>query len=268
MNRSRNWEAVEGTGEFRVERDGAVEVITIDRVAARNALTLGAQAELVQTWRQAQRNGDVRAVVVTGASDPNRSDDDQAFCAGTDVKELEEEARRGNPFAGHPLDEGFPSLAANQDTTPTIAAVNGLCIGGGMTLMLATDLRVASTGANFSLPEVGLGGIPGNGGIRRAAVQLPQPVAMELLLLGTSLDAGRAGDLGLVNAVVPPHEVFPTAMDWARRVASLPRPAVAAALELAKRSPEMTTSDAARLERVFMGILQRGDVLDGDEEPS
>lgn len=268
MNRRRNWEAVEETGEFRIDRDDAVAVITIDRVEARNALTLDAQAELVRTWRAVQRDTDVRAVVVTGASDPGRADDDQAFCAGTDVKELEEEARHGNTFAGHPLDEGFPSLAGDQDTTPTIAAVNGLCIGGGMTLMLATDLRVVSTGATFSLPEVKLGGIPGNGGIRRAVSQLPQPVALELLLLGTSIGAAKAHELGLVNAVVPPSEVLPTAMEWARRVALLPHPAVTAAVELAKRSPEMTRADAARLERVFMGILQRNDVLDGDEESS
>ncbi len=86
---------------------------------------------------------------------------------------------------------------------PVISAVNGYCLGGGMTLMLATDLRLAAPHATFSLAEVKRGVIPGNGGTQRVLKQLPYPIAMEMLLTGDAIDAETAARWGLVNRVVP-----------------------------------------------------------------
>jgi E-phenylitaconyl-CoA hydratase len=250
--------AADGTGEVRLERQGAVAVLTIDRPGARNSLTLAGQADLVGLWHEAQDDDAVRAVVVTGAHDPARAPDDQSFCAGSDVKELAVEAAGGNAFAGHPLDRGFPSLSWPDAVTPVVAAVDGHCVGGGMTLVLATHLRVATPGSRFAVPELRHGMLPGNGGIRRAVQQLPLPVALELLLLGGTLDAGRAHHFGLINAVVPPGDLLPTALGWAERIATLSPHVVGAALELASRAPALAADDAARLERVLSGVVLQG----------
>src|SRR5262249_23939042 len=122
---------------------------------------------------------------------------------------------------------------------PVIAAVNGFCVGGGMTLLLATDIRVAVPSAGFGLAEVKRGVIAGNGGTQRVLRQLPYAIAMEVLLTGDRFDAATAERWGLVNKVVPAAALMATALDYARRIAANAPLAVQAAKELAVRSRDM-----------------------------
>ena len=124
-----------------------------------------------------------------------------------------------------------------------------------MGMMLASDLRISSPSATFGLPELKLGTVPGNGGVRRAALDMPHAVVMELLLLGDRLSAERARELGLVNAVVSHERVLETAMSWAERIAELPVPAVQAAVRLASTSSRLGVSDAAWLEDLLLTSL-------------
>ena len=147
---------------------------------------------------------------------------------------------------------------------PIVAAVNGYCLGGGMTLLLATDLRIAAEHATFSVAEVKRGVFPANGGTQRIAQQLPHAIAMELLLLGDSIDAQTALRWGLVNRVVKPAELMATARDFAARLARNAPLAVQAAKELAVRSRDIDLRTGLRIEELFLRLLQGSeDVREG-----
>src|SRR4051794_32105782 len=128
-----------------------------------------------------------------------------------------------------------------------------------MTLLLATDLRIAAEHATFSVAEVKRGVFPANGGTQRIAQQLPHAIAMELLLLGDAVDADTALRWGLVNRVVPASELMSTAMDFAQRLARNAPLAVQAAKELAVRSRDCDLATGLRLEQIMLRMLQTSD---------
>ena len=136
-----------------------------------------------------------------------------------------------------------------------IAAVNGYCLGGGVTLMLATDIRVASENATFNLAEVKRGVVPGNGGTQRILDQLPYPIAMEMLLTGDPFDAATAARWGLINKVVPRAELMNAAMEYAQRIAANAPLAVQASKELAIRSRDVDRATGLRMEQMFNRML-------------
>jgi enoyl-CoA hydratase/carnithine racemase len=244
----RDWETGGGAQGLRVERRGEIALLTIYRPQARNSLTMAGHEELVRRWELVQRDPDLRALVVTGAEDPSLPPEKQAFCAGADMTEL---TAGSLPGAG----DTIPTLVAIERQVPVIAAVNGHCIGAGVGIALAADLRVASPTATFGLPEVSFGTVPGNGSVRRALLELPRAVAMELLLLPGRMDAHRALEVGLVNSLVPPGDVLATALEWAETIAALPREAVRAAMKLVARAPGLPPSEAARLEGATIAEL-------------
>ena len=143
--------------------------------------------------------------------------------------------------------------------TPVVAAVNGYCLGGGVTLLLATDIRIASETATFGLSEVKRGIIAANGGTQRVLSQLPYPIAMEMLLTGDAIPASEAARWGLINKVVPPDKLMDTAMDYARRLAKLAPLALQAAKELAIRSRDVDLNTGLRIERLVSELLRRTD---------
>jgi enoyl-CoA hydratase/carnithine racemase len=149
---------------------------------------------------------------------------------------------------------------------PVIAAVNGYCLGGGMTLLLGTDLRVASSNATFSLAEVKRGVIAGNGGTQRVLQQLPYAIGMEMLLTGDPIDAETAARWGLINKVVPREQLLETAFTYARKIAGNAPLAVQAAKELAVRSREMDLTTGLRFEAVINRMLSMTD--DATEGPA
>uniref|UniRef100_A0AAU1M5B9 enoyl-CoA hydratase n=1 Tax=Streptomyces sp. NBC_00148 TaxID=2903626 RepID=A0AAU1M5B9_9ACTN len=193
-----------------VADQGHVRVITLNRPEARNAVNEELSRLLGEALEEADKDPGVRAVVITGAGD-------KAFCAGADLKAV---ARGQNIMPQGREAWGFAGYVSHHIGKPTIAAVNGFALGGGTEIALASDLVVAADSARFGLPEVKRGIIAAAGGAFRLAAQLPQKVAMELLLTGDTLDAAAAKDLGLVNRVVPQDRVREEAVLLAERIAA------------------------------------------------
>lgn len=232
-----------------------IATITINRPERHNALDAQHYADLSAAWCRVRDDDAIRVAIVTGAGD-------KAFCAGADLKS----------FIGAP--PGLGALMRTQQDQllnrgielwkPVVAAVNGYCLGGGMTLLLATDLRVCSESAQFGLSEVQRGVFPANGGTQRVAQQLPHAIAMEMLLIGDKFDAATAARWGLVNQVVPAGELMEAAMAYAMRLAANAPLAVQAAKELALRSRDMDLASGLRMEQLFLRILQTSeDVQEG-----
>jgi len=190
------------------ERRGNVMVITINRPEARNAVNGAVSIGVGDALEEAQRDPEVRAVVITGAGD-------KSFCAGADLKAI---ARRENLYHPDHPEWGFAGYVHHFIDKPTIAAVNGTALGGGTELALASDLVVADERAQFGLPEVKRGLIAAAGGVFRIVNQLPRKVGMELLLTGEPLTACDAYEWGLINQVVKGGSVVDAALALAARV--------------------------------------------------
>jgi len=232
------------------ELSDGVALITINRPERRNALDAEHYALLSRAWMRVRDDDEVRVAVITGAGD-------KAFCAGADLKSF---VGRDVELSDLWLTQKDALLNRGLEVwKPIIAAVNGACVGGGTTLLFATDIRVASESAFFGLSEVKRGIIAANGGTQRILRQLPHAVGMELLLTGDSMDAETALRWGLVNKVCPPGRVLDEAMVYARRIAANAPLAVQAAKELALRSGDVSLSTGLRLEQLVNRILHRSE---------
>ena len=194
----------------RVELRDGVMIVTICRPEVRNAVNLEVHLEIGAALERADADAEVRALILTGSGD-------QAFSAGADLKAV---ARGEKVMPDDPVQRGwgFAGYVSHPIGKPTIAAVNGLALGGGTELTLASDLAVAAESARFGLPEVKRGLVAAAGGAFRLGRQLPPKLAMELLLTGDPIPAQRALELGLVNAVVPRERVLDAALELAARI--------------------------------------------------
>ena len=207
-------------------REGHTLVITINRPEARNAINRAVTDGIGDALEIADNDRDVRAVVLTGAGD-------KSFCAGADLKAIAS-GEEIIPTTGSRAAWGFAGFASHGISKPTIAAVNGVALGGGTELVLAADLAVASAEAVFGLPEVKRGIIAGAGGVFRLPAAIPGKVALELIFTGEPISAQRALDLGLVNHVVPQDEVLDRALKLAHAIAANAPLAVQASKRVAK----------------------------------
>ena len=240
-----------------------IAVLTINRPEVMNAMDPETYRGLSEAWIEVRDNPDIWAAVITGANNPDKGPEKQAFTAGADLKKTIPRTPELWEFwqtqAEQILNRGL------EVWKPVIAAVNGYCLAGGMTLLFATDIRVASEHATFGISEVKRGILPGNGGTQRALRQLPYPIAMELLLVGDTLTAAQALQYGLLNTVVPHDQVLDTALDYARRITANPPLAVRAIKELAVRSQYMHIQDGLRLEQSIQAVLRQSE--DSKEGP-
>ena len=196
-----------------VERRGPTAILTLNRPAAMNALSVELVAALEQSVRDLRglaATGDVRALILTGAGG-------KAFCAGADLKE-----RRAMSLAE--TRRFLASLNAAVDAVaafpaPVIAAVSGAAFGGGFELALACDIRLAADNAMFGLVEVRLGIIPGAGGTQRLARVAGVAVAKELILTGRRVDAAQARAMGIVSSVHPANDLMGAVESTAAEIA-------------------------------------------------
>lgn len=231
--------------DFNVSDEG-IALITINRPERLNAMDAEHYQGLSQAWCTVRDDPAIRVAIITGAGE-------KSFTTGADIKS----------FLTAPTDLSEMWLTQRDQLLnrglevwkPIIAAVNGYCLGGGITLMLATDIRIAVPHATFNLAEVKRGIIPGNGGTQRVLDQLPYPIAMDLLLTGDMMDAETAARWGLINKVVPKEQLLETAYSYARKIAANAPLAVQAAKELAVRSREMDRATGLRFEAVINRML-------------
>ena len=238
-----------------LKRQDGVAIITINRPEKLNAFDAEHYARLSDAWAETRDDKAVRAIVITGAGE-------KSFSTGADLQTF-----IGNPPALSEFWQTQKGMLLNRGLEmwkPVVAAVNGYCLGGGMTLLLATDIRIAAPHATFGLSEVKRGVIAANGGTQRVMEQLPRAIAMEFLLTGDRFDADTAARWGLVNRVVPAGELLATACEYAERIARNAPLAVQAAKELALRSRDMSLAEGLRMEQLVNRMLSAtNDALEG-----
>jgi len=235
-------------------KEGRVAIFTINRPAALNMVNVQVFQELYQRMVEFRDDPELWVGIITGART-------MAFSAGADIKEMLPFARehRDNP------DALPPSIMRGLDMwKPLIAAVHGLALGGGLEIALACDIRIASEKAQFGMPEVNLGLIPGWGGTQRLPRMVPWCKAAELLLMGKTIDAQEAYRIGLVNKVVPREQVMSTAKEWAETICQAGPLAVGAAKEAMIRGSSMPLEDGLALEgSLFSRIMDTEDYAEG-----
>lgn len=220
------------TDELVLERRGPVLVLRLNRPEARNALTPALLSGIGAAMVAAESDPEVRVVVLTGTGD-------RAFCAGMDLRAFADGESMGTE--GNEATAGYYRLVNGTLTVPVIGAANGAAVGGGLELLLGCDLVIASTHARFGLPEVKRGLFAAGGGTF-LGTRVPLAIALEMTLTGDLIDAGRAHQIGLVNAVAEPEEVLKTALGFAERIAGNAPLGLAASKELVR----LGVTDAAR----------------------
>ena len=189
------------------EAEPHVVLITIDNQAKRNAMPRAMLAELADLWDRLAADASCRAVVITGAGD-------KGFCAGADIGGDLTASAETAAIVNRSL------LKTSVFPKPVIAAVNGDCAGGGVELLLATDIRGAAPHARFGLPEVRFAIYPFGGATVKLIQQIGYVHAMDLILTGRLIDAAAAARLGLINEVVPAAELLDWALATARAIAA------------------------------------------------
>jgi len=215
---------------LEVSVEGRVAVARLNRPERYNAIGVRLAEEL-NRFVEGVEGADVRAVILTGAGE-------RAFCSGVDLKERREMSPEER-WEHNRAVNGFVSRLARLQV-PTIAAINGLALGGGFEMTLGCDFRIAAEHAEFALPEVGLGIIPGAGGTQRLPRLVGPSRAKELILTARRIDARRALEMGILNAVVPAGRLMEEARSLAEEAAANSPLAVAyakAAVDVAMETP-------------------------------
>lgn len=231
---------------LKLEREGGLAVLTVARPQALNALNSQTFHELDRALSEIESHAETRALIVTGEGP-------KAFVAGADIAEmtpLEPEAAEVFSSLGQWIFDRLERLHC-----PTIAAVNGFALGGGLELALACDLIYAASNAKLGLPEVSLGVIPGFGGTQRLCRRVGQARAKELTFTGDVIGAERAKEIGLVLDVLPPDQLMPHCKAVAARWISKAPLAVEAAKRVMCRGADMELSGGLALERETFGRL-------------
>lgn len=231
---------------IRLEFEGALALLIVDRPQALNALNRQTLNEMMQALRAVAENPQLRSLIVTGSGE-------KAFVAGADISEMAQfSPQQAGEFSGlgqHVLRQ-LESLSV-----PTLAAVNGYALGGGCELALACDLIYASERAKFGQPEVGLGVIPGFGGTQRLARIVGPLRAKELIFSGEPIDAAKAKEIGLALEVLPPDKLLPHCRSVAAKIASQGPLAIAQAKRVIQEGADRDLRAGIELERHAFSTL-------------
>jgi enoyl-CoA hydratase len=235
------------------ERRGNVEILTINRPEARNAINGAVSTGMAAAMDELAEDPGCWVVVVTGSGD-------KAFSAGMDLKAFS--SGEGGDIMG--ASGGFGGLTQRDFAKPIIAAVNGSALAGGFEIMLSCDLVVAAEHAVFGIPEAKRGLIAGAGGLIRMPKRLPMAVALELAMTGDPIDAQRAYALGLVNKVVPASSLLDEAMALAERIAANAPLAVRYSKSVMKRAAEVPEPEGWRINGEAVGVVfSSADAMEG-----
>jgi enoyl-CoA hydratase len=238
------------TDEVLVERRGAVQLITINRPEAKNALNLAAATIIRDAVDELDEDDSLRVGILTGAGG--------TFSAGMDLKGF---LRGESPsFPGR----GLCGIQQTPPKKPLIAAVEGWALAAGFELTLACDLVVAGRTAKFGVPEVKRGLVAAGGGAVLIPQRIPLAVAMEFVLTGDPVTAERAAEVGIITKVVDEGKAVEAALELAGRIAANAPLAIQASKEIARRAAEWT-GDLAWSEpaRIFMPVFESEDAKEG-----
>jgi enoyl-CoA hydratase len=193
------------------EKKENIAILTFNRPEALNALNTEVNIQLIDMLDAAEKDLEVKVIVLTGSGK-------KAFVAGADIKEMTDmDAMRARE---HALKAKRAVDRIYHLTKPVIAAVNGFCLGGGMEYALACDFRVASENAQFGLPEINLGIMPGSAGTQRLPRLIGMGKAKELIYSGSMIDANQALNLGLINYIFAGESLLDETLKLARKIAS------------------------------------------------
>src|SRR6266446_7685938 len=221
--------------EIVTERSATILSVQFNRPEKKNALTRGMYSTLAELLEAAAKDDQTRAVLLHGAGD--------AFSAGNDIADF----LKNPPNADDSPQARFTDALMNFDK-PLIAAVHGVAVGSGATMLTHCDFVYAAEHSTFQLPFVNLAVVPELGTSYSLAAQLGYLAAAELLLLGLPFDARRAAELGFVTRIVPDASVLATAEETAQRLAQLPAGALQASKRLMKRASREQTAGAVKAE--------------------
>lgn len=220
--------------------------ITLNRPEALNAINYQMGDEFYNAIETIEKDDLVRSVIIKGAGE-------KAFCAGRDIKELAGLTPLGS-FFGRKMDTLRRALELL--TKPSIAALHGYVLGGGLELAVSCDFRISTDDAIFSMPEVGRGIIPGAGGTQRLARLIGLGKALELVLTAEKYKAGQALNMGLVNQVVQKSELIEAAENLARSLGKHPPQAVRLAKEAVYRGWGLPLGEALRVEDYLVALAK------------
>jgi enoyl-CoA hydratase/carnithine racemase len=239
-----------------VRQEERVTVLTLQRDEKLNALSAALEGELLAVLGSAEVRTS-RCVVFAGAG--------KAFSAGADINEFRDSDPASIAAYYAATGDVYERIAALP--VPTVAAIHGWCLGGGLELALAVDFRIADENATFGLPEVALGIIPSSGGTHRLVRMLGPAKAKELMLLGRRFDAQQAQVLGLVTEVVPTGKALERALAVAHELAALPPLAVQTAKQAADLMPEASREAGMLIERLaYAALAQTPEAKDAVED--
>jgi enoyl-CoA hydratase len=245
-----------GTYQYaKVSVEERVAILTVDHPPV-NAFNTQTIQDLSDAFDELIANPEVKAIVITGGGQ-------MAFVAGADINEIN--AIRSPEDALEKTTKGqavFSRIEAARK--PVIAAINGVCLGGGNELAMACHMRIASDRARFGQPEIGLGLLPGWGGTQRLPRMVGTGKAIELLLTGDMLTAQEAARLGLVNKVVPAGDVVKEAVGLAKKIVSKGGLAVAAVLDAVHTGNAMPLEEGLKYEaHRFADLCKTADMREG-----
>ena len=229
-----------------ISRDGAVCVVRLRREEKLNALSAALEADLKDAL-QSELVRSSSCVVLTGG--------ERAFSAGADVNELRERSPAAVMDYYRTTGDVYERVAALPQ--PTLTAIAGYCLGGGLELALATDFRIADETAVFGFPEVSLGILPSSGGTLRLTRLVGPARAKELTLLRARFDAREALGYGLLTEVVPEGTALARALELARGLAELPPLAVSLTKQAIEAMPEASLQTGILIERLAYGLLSQ-----------
>ena len=228
--------------------EGPLALLTIERPAKHNAISLATLAELQAAVVRAELDERVRVITITGAGG-------RAFAAGSDLSEVID---RDLHKALEPIVQGLADQLERLPK-PTIAAIDGICMGGGLEVALGCDLRIASPQSRFATPEGKLGIIPGGGATARLPRLVGRGWAMEMLLMGDAIDAQRALQIGLITRIIESDELLDEARRMADQLASF-APFVPRTMKaLVNFGMEASLAGALMLEKYAQGALVQTD---------
>jgi enoyl-CoA hydratase len=223
--------------ELLIEYRDGIQILTINRPEARNACTKAVAEAIAAALDELERRDDLRLAIITGAGG--------TFCAGMDLKGFLKGERPSLPG------RGFAGITEAPPRKPLIAAVEGYALAGGFEVVLASDLVVAANNAQFGLPEVKRGLCAAAGGLLRLQRQLPERIALELVLTGDMFGAQRAYEFGLVNRLTAPGEALAGALELAQKIVANGPLAVAASKRVMRESRDWSSAEMFSRQRAI-----------------